>query len=110
MKQIFLEIPEKNLLINFLNAICNNTDNDFYIIDKSIFRKACYKNLLQEFYISLKIYYFKSKQFYLEREITYKNFLTVIRQLCNCLNIKYEYLKNFSNSNYEIIYKISKIN
>lgn len=108
MNQLFVKIPEKEILFNFLNLICDNRNNDFFIIDKISFKKACYNNLISRLYIDLKDYYIKSKQFYLEREVNYKNFLTIIRQLCNCLNIKFIYLKNFSNSNYEIIYKINK--
>lgn len=108
MNQLFVKIPEKEVLFNFLNLICDNIDNNFFIINKISFKKACYKNLISSLYIDLKDYYIKSKQFYLEREVNYKNFLTIIRQLCNCLNIKFIYLKIFNNSNYEIIYKINK--
>ena len=80
----------------------------FLLLIKLHLKKLVTKNLISRFYIDLKDYYIKSKQFYLEREVNYKNFLTIIRQLCNCLNIKFIYLKIFSNSNYEIIYKINK--
>ena len=32
--------------------------------------------------MKIKPYYFKSKQFYLERDKNYKNIITIIRQIC----------------------------
>ena len=107
MNQLFAQIPDKNLLFNLLNQICNN-NKEYYLIDKTSFKLAIYHNLLKSFYEELTPYYHKSKQFYINKGFKYKNFLTIIRQLCNCLNINFIYFNNFNNSTYEIIYKISK--
>lgn len=109
MNQVFLQIPNKDLLLNLLNQICNN-DQQYYIINKTVFKSAIYNNLLSPFYQQLIPYYHKSKLFYINRPLNYKNFLTIIRQLCNCLSINYIYFNNFENSTYEVIYKISKNN
>lgn len=107
MTQIFLQIPDKNILFNLLDQICNN-DEKYYIINKAVFKLAIYNNLLLPFYEQLISYYHKSKLFYINRDSNYKHFLTIIRQLCNCLNINFIYFNYFNNSTYEVVYKISK--
>jgi hypothetical protein len=107
MSQIFIQIPDKYILFNFLKIICKH-NNDYYIIDKSTFKLAIYNDIINNFYNDLLPYYHKCKLFYLTRKYNYKNFLTIIRQLCNCLNIKFLYYNIFNNSNYEIVYKIYK--
>ena len=107
MNQLFLQNPDKSLLFNLLDKICNNDEN-YYLISKSVFKLAVYNNLLSPFCEQLIPYYHKSKLFYINRKINYKNFLTIIRQLCNCLNINFIYFNDFDNSSYQVIYKIFK--
>jgi hypothetical protein len=105
MSQIFIKIPDKNILFDLLNIICNINEN-YFLINKSSYKLAIYNNLLTDFTTKLLPYYYKSKQFYLTREINYKNFLTIIRQLCKILNIEIIYNTIFHKSIYEINYKI----
>ena len=109
MSQLFIQIPNKSILLNLLNSICKY-DINYYILNKTAFKLAIYKDLLKQLYQELKPFYHKSKQFYINREPTYKNFLTIIRQLCNCLNINFIYFNYFHNSTYDVVYKISKNN
>ena len=53
-----------------------------------------------------KEYYFKSKHHYLEREKTYKNFVTIVRQICKYHAIPYTSKILYSKSTYEIKYFI----
>ena len=105
MSNIFLKKPD---LICVLNYIKNNSyiENNKYVIDYNIFKQSIYHNNIDEFLKYLRPYYYKSKQVYLERKINYKNYLTIIRQLCNFLKIKYDKIKKYSNSTYEIVYVI----
>ena len=50
--------------------------------------------------------YHKSKQFYLKREVTYKNLLTIFRQLLNSLCIPYTSKIIYNKSKYCIHYII----
>ena len=45
-------------------------------------RKQKMFNHLEDFIKSLHGYYFNSKNYYITREMTYKNIVTIIRQLC----------------------------
>ena len=48
--------------------------------------------------------YHKSKRFYLTRNMTYKNFLTILRQVCNFICIPYTSKILYNSSKYNIIY------
>ena len=107
MSQIFKQIPDINLLFNLIKNE-NSLDNSYYIINKSLYKKLLMNNSLNEFIEILTPFYYKSKQFYAKKNPTYKNFLTIIRQLCNCNKIYFYYYIHYQNSSYETIYKISK--
>ena len=57
-------------------------------------------------------HYHKSKQFYLTRNMNYKNFVTIIRQVCNYFKYYLIYTSKivYSNSKYNINYVIYSIN
>ena len=62
---------------------------------------------LNKFYDSLKPFYFNSKLFYLERDKTYKNFITILRQITKYHHIPYTSKIIYLKSTYEIKYFIS---
>ena len=74
------KIPSE-ILFDFLEQICTK-QKKCYIIDDISFKKAKYNDLLNNFYESIKPYYFNSKKYYLDREKTYNYFTTIIRQIC----------------------------
>jgi len=96
-----------NLLWDYLQNNFMDKDTHF-IINKFLFKKAEYNNSIAAFIESLKEYYFISKRKYVERTMTYKNFLTVIRQLCNASNINYTSKLVYDKSSYEIEYSVYK--
>ena len=107
--QVFKEPVPIELLQNLFNNVTQITDNKYnfyYEINKVIFKKLEYNNLLKDFLNSIKDFYYESKKFYITRDIDYTKFLTIIRQICKINNIKYDkkivYLKNY----YDIIYYI----
>ena len=103
--QIIKPIYFKDLFYEFLNKI-SIKDNNLYHINNYVFKKSLIDNNLQNFLEELKKYYYKSKIFYLTREMKYNNFLTILRQICKHHNIKYEKKVNYIKSVYNIEYYI----
>jgi len=96
-KNIKIHIP-LNLLIDLLKRICINK-NIFYI-DKYIFNKC--KKEIQEFFVSIKNYYIILNT----STITYQNFLTCIRHICNINKNTYYFKIKYIKNTYEINYYI----
>jgi len=99
------------LLKDILNKICmidSNHESDInqFVITKALFKRAEIHNLIQPFLESIKEHYYLSKQHYIDRQINYNKFITIIRQLCNVNDIKYVSTIVYSKSNYEIEYTI----
>ena len=107
MTQIFKTKPSIDILFNLLEKICKN-DKKFFIIDKASYKLGIYNNEIDNMYKVLEPYYFDSKKFYINRKHDYKNFLTVVRQICNINDIAYNYFNKFDKSTYSIVYKIFK--
>lgn len=105
--QIFIkEGPPISLLFTLLQNTCHLKTDKYFVITHASFKKGVFNKYIQLFYDELKQYYQKSKAFYLTRKNTYKNFLTIIRQLCNCHNIIYSNDIKYDKSSYEIVYKV----
>mgnify|MGYP006085672373 CR=1 FL=1 len=106
MSQIFQNHIPKNILIDFLQIHCE-ISNKHFIFSNTVFKKIKFKpENLNDFYNHIKQYYFKSKLFYLERDKTYKNFITILRQICKYHAIPYTSKILYSKSTYEIKYFI----
>ena len=105
MSNIFLKKLDINIILKYIQ---NNSyiENNKYIIDNNVFKQSIYHNNVDEIIKYLKPHYYKAKRIYLERKINYKNYLTILRQIFNYLDIKYEKFKKYSNSTYEMIYII----
>jgi hypothetical protein len=101
--QIFKNTIPNEILINLLNKICIKNDNHF-ILNNISFKKGVYDNLIDEFFEIIKPYYHNSKKKYLERKLSYNNFITVIRQICNNNKIIYTSQIKYEKSVYEIVY------
>ena len=107
MSQIFKDkIPDK-LIFDFIEKYCETMEKGkVFILSKNSYKKAQIENAIEGFFETIKTYYFKSKQFYLERKKSYKNFITIIRQICKHNKIPFSSKIFYSNSNYEIKYYI----
>jgi hypothetical protein len=103
--QIFKEIPKKELLFNLLDSVCEKNEN-YYIFNNNSYKLINYKNLMNNFLKCLKYYYHDSKQFYINRNMTFTNFNTILRHLCKCNNIIFFNSLKYINGSYEITYKI----
>jgi len=106
---IFKKDISNNILYDFLKLYCN-LENNYYIIDKLIFKKYEYNNSIELFLNNLKEYYKENKINYLEREINFNNLLTIIRQICKFKNIPYYNKIRYDKNKYFITYYIKIIN
>ena len=106
MSQIFKKNIEAGFFVNFIKKYANNKGNHQYVFNHISYKKANYNDDVQNLINYLLNYYHKSKQFYLTRNMNYKNFITIIRQICNFLCIPYTSKIIYSNSKYNINYKI----
>ena len=79
--QILKSKVPNEIFFDFLDKICSK-QKKFYIIDDISFKKAMYNNIIDDFYDTVKPFYFNSKKYYLTREKTYNYFTTIIRQIC----------------------------
>jgi hypothetical protein len=105
--QIFKQKIPNDLLIGLLNQICIKTKEDnYYIINNESYKRGILNDSILHFIENCKLYYHKSKFKYLERKLIYKNFITIIRQICNANNIRYTSKIKYQASSYDIIYYI----
>ncbi len=105
MSQLFKDDIDINILLNFLNKYANK-NNNYYILNKVSYKKAFYNNDIKPFYDIIKLYYHKSKLFYINRPINYKNFITIIRQICKHKNLPIMSKIKYINGSYELSYNI----
>ncbi len=105
--QIFKTIIEPKILWDFFE---NNAEdhNEYYIFSKSLYKKSIFLNTILPFISLLNDYYYESKKYYITRKMDYIKFITIIRQLCNSIDIKYTTQLVYNNSTYEIVYHIYK--
>ena len=103
--QIFKNNIPNELLIKILDDIALKTDK-YYILNNASYKKGMFNNVISEFITQCISYYHLSKRKYLERKLTYKSFITIIRQICNFNKITYTSQIKYDKSTYDIIYYI----
>ena len=103
--QIFKERVPLSILYSLLDEIAIKKTNN-YLIDMNAYKKMLYNELHLPFIESLKPYYHKGKQFYLERQMTYNSFTTIVRQICKHEAIMFTSKINYNQSKYNIDYTI----
>ncbi len=103
--QIFKKKIPREILYNFLDSCCVKKNN-FYVFSKVSYKGAQFKNLISDFLQKIRDYYHTSKQIYIDRKMTYKNFITILRQICKNLIIPFTSTIKYDKSNYEIVYTI----
>ena len=85
--QLFCGTIDTQTLLDFFCKITYEK-NGSYLIDYNVYKKLLFNNLKSEFCELLKPYYHKSKPYYLERDMNYNAFTTIIRQVCKFNSIK----------------------
>ena len=103
--QIFKTIIQPEVLWNFIKENGEEME-DHYIFNKSLYKKAVFRDTITPFVASLDVYYYDSKKHYVRRKMDYIKFITLIRQLCNSIGVKYDTQWVYNNSSYEIVYSI----
>ena len=104
--QLFKENIPMTILYDFLEKICIK-DNNLFIFSKSAFKKAEIYDLLTNFKDTVKPYYHISKQYYIDRNLTFIRFTTVIKQICNLNNVEIISKIIYNKSKYEMEYYIA---
>ena len=105
MSSLFKSSVPDELLFDLLKKNCVKVYN-YYVFDIISFRKGEYNHSIQEFVEMCKLYYKPKYHSYLERKLTCKCFMTILRQICNCNSVVFTSEIKYSNSTYETIYKI----
>jgi hypothetical protein len=103
--QIFKTIIQPEILWAFLKENGEAAD-DQYIFNKSLYKKAVFRETIAPFTQSLESYYYESKKKYVQRKMDYIKFITILRQLCNSIGVNYDTKLVYNNSTYEIVYYI----
>lgn len=103
--QIFKKpIPNENLFA-LLESLCIKHDK-YYEFNYDAYKKGLFTEMLATFIESCKSYYHISKQKYLDRKLSYNNFVTILRQICNFNKVTYTSVIKYDKSAYNIIYYI----
>ena len=103
--QIFKNQIPNNMLFDLLDKISLKNEKH-YIFNIESFKKGVYNEEIQKFLNACTPYYYLSKRKYLEKKLTQKTFITVLRQICNFNKITYTSQIKYDKSNYNIIYYV----
>ena len=96
---------DKDILFNFLNIICL-VENNQYVVNYDSLKKAKFMGILDTFLNEIRPYYYLSKRSYLDEPMTYKRFLTIIRQICKYNNILYRSSLKYQHSEQRMEYYV----
>ena len=103
--QIFKTKVDIKILNNFLDKYATKLEK-YYLLNKESYKKARMFGDLQHFYNNILSNYFICKQKYITRKKKYKNFITIIRQICKSHCIPFTSKLLYGKSTYEIEYYI----
>lgn len=103
--QLFKKAVDDRILFDLLDKICLKT-NKCYVVDNNAYKKMLYHNIHNEFFESLKDFYYESKHFYLTRKVSYKSFTNIVRQICKHKNILFNSAIKYNESKYSINFYI----
>mgnify|MGYP006163722565 FL=1 len=98
---------DHSILITFLSQVSSLDKNDF-LINYDTLKRAKYNDneLLDKFLQEIRPYYYISKRTYLDQPVTYRRFLTIIRQICNYNNIPYRSTLKYEHSKQKVEYYV----
>lgn len=108
--QLFKNTVPIEVVYTFLSNICItcSVTGNHYMVNTEAYKRAHLNNLIIPFMENIKPFYHTSKQNYVSRKMSYSNFITVLRQLCNLHSISYTSKISYDKSSYEIVYFINK--
>ena len=105
MSDIFYEPVEAKILFDLFEQICQKTDRH-YIFNILAYRRMKFLKLHIPFLNTIIPRYQTSKQYFITREQTFKNFLTIVKQICNHNRIPVTSSIHYFESDYIIYYFI----
>ena len=105
MSQIFKHSVPENILFDFLDSVCDKTEK-YFVFDNNAYKRALLEEKISLFCNTLVDYYYNSKKYYVNREMNYIKFCTVIRQICKLNIVNYHTKIVYSKSKYHIPYYI----
>ena len=80
-------------------------EQDYVLININHFKRAQYGERLKEFLLKIEPYYHNSKKNYVTRpNLTYMNFITILRQISHMNGVFFEYKIKYTNSKHYIEY------
>ena len=103
--KLFCKKIDIQLLRSFFDKISYEKHGS-YTIDYNAYKKMIFHDLYPIFCDFVKSHYYKSKHFYIDRELTYNTFTTIIRQICNYNCIIYTSTIRYVESIYHNEYTI----
>lgn len=99
-----------DILVSFLNQVSSIYNNEFLINYDTLKRAKFNENeILNNFLYEIRPYYYISKRKYLDEPITYRRFITIIRQICNYNHIPYRSTLKYEHSKQKVEYYVSNI-
>ena len=107
MKYVFSKQVPIEMLHEFLESLCGQHDTQ-YVIDENVYRHMVFMGGHIPFLQTLKEYYLPSKHVYLTRELTYKSFTNILRQICRSHDYPFHTKMQYNHSQYNIMYFIQK--
>jgi len=99
--QLFRKIIPKDILFDLLEKVCLKTDK-YYLFDLNAYKKLVFYEYYERFKRAIRPYYNLSKQFYVERKLTYNSFTNILRQICKSNNIMFTSQIKYNESKYNI--------
>ena len=104
--QIFKEKIPNDMFFELLDNIKSFKNEKYYMIDILSYKRGVYSNVIPDFMTNIKPFYHLSKHFYIDRELTFTRFTTVMRQICKANNIMFTSKIKYDKSKYNIVYYI----
>lgn len=79
-------------------------ENNYVMMNPNHFKRAKYSETLKEFLDKLEPYYHTSKKKYINRDMNYMQFITVLRQISHMNGVFFEYKIKYTNSKHYMEY------
>ena len=79
-------------------------ENNYVMMNPNHFKRAKYSETLKEFLDKLEPYYHSSKKKYINRDMNYMQFVTVLRQISHMNGVFFEYKIKYTNSKHYMEY------
>jgi hypothetical protein len=103
MGRIFYEPIDAKILYDLLDQICLKTEKH-YIVNIIAYRKMMFLKLHLPFLNAIVSKYQVSKRFYVTRKLTFRSFITIVKQLCHHNHITTHSNVQYFESEYIINY------